>query len=116
MAGTLESLDTAHYGLAAHTCGTDYGLPGHGPTSSPIKSDPVDRQIYSGGHGRYRTAEEEGRRVPAVVSSFKFGFREMGPAQTGKVLLKINQDGGFDRPVTVEIGHTGPVPSSGPSC
>ncbi|HEY0690442.1 MAG TPA: FdhF/YdeP family oxidoreductase [Kribbella sp.] len=36
--------------------------------------------------------------VPAVVSSFKFGFREMGPARTGKVLLKMNQDGGFDCP------------------
>jgi molybdopterin-dependent oxidoreductase alpha subunit len=36
--------------------------------------------------------------VPAVLSSFKFGFREMGPARTGKVFLKMNQDGGFDCP------------------
>jgi molybdopterin-dependent oxidoreductase alpha subunit len=36
--------------------------------------------------------------VPAVLSSFKFGFREMGPTRTGKVFLKMNQDGGFDCP------------------
>ena len=36
--------------------------------------------------------------VPAVVSSFKFGFREMGPVRTGKVFLKMNQDNGFDCP------------------
>jgi len=36
--------------------------------------------------------------VPAVLSSFKFGFREMGPVRTGKVFLKMNQDGGFDCP------------------
>jgi molybdopterin-dependent oxidoreductase alpha subunit len=36
--------------------------------------------------------------VPAVLSSFKFGFREMGPARTGKVFLKMNQDRGFDCP------------------
>ena len=36
--------------------------------------------------------------VPAVLSSFKFGFREMGPARTGKVFLKMNQDGGIDCP------------------
>jgi molybdopterin-dependent oxidoreductase alpha subunit len=36
--------------------------------------------------------------VPAVVSSFGFGFREMGLARTGKVLLRMNQDGGFDCP------------------
>jgi molybdopterin-dependent oxidoreductase alpha subunit len=36
--------------------------------------------------------------VPAVLSSFKFGFREMGPTRTGKVFLKMNQDRGFDCP------------------
>lgn len=36
--------------------------------------------------------------VPAVLSSFKFGLREMGPARTGKVFLKMNQDHGFDCP------------------
>ncbi|GAA1601439.1 FdhF/YdeP family oxidoreductase [Kribbella sancticallisti] len=36
--------------------------------------------------------------VPAVLSSFTFGFREMGPTRTGKVFLKMNQDGGFDCP------------------
>ncbi len=36
--------------------------------------------------------------VPAVLSSFKFGLREMGPLRTGKVFLKMNQDGGFDCP------------------
>ena len=36
--------------------------------------------------------------VPAVLSSFKFGFREMGPARTGKVFLKMNQDGGLRLP------------------
>lgn len=36
--------------------------------------------------------------VPAVLSSFKFGFREMGPLRTGKVFLKMNQDRGFDCP------------------
>ena len=36
--------------------------------------------------------------VPAVLSSFKFGFREMGPVRTGKVMLKMNQDRGFDCP------------------
>ena len=36
--------------------------------------------------------------MPAVLSSFKFGFREMGPARTGKVFLKMNQDDGFDCP------------------
>ncbi|NEA32315.1 FdhF/YdeP family oxidoreductase [Streptomyces sp. SID13031] len=36
--------------------------------------------------------------VPAVLSSFKFGFREMGPARTGKVFRKMNQDLGFDCP------------------
>ncbi len=36
--------------------------------------------------------------VPAVLSSFKFGFREMGPARTAKVFQKMNQDGGFDCP------------------
>jgi molybdopterin-dependent oxidoreductase alpha subunit len=36
--------------------------------------------------------------VPAVLSSFKFGLREMGPARTGKVFLKMNQDRGFDCP------------------
>ena len=36
--------------------------------------------------------------VPAVLSSFKFGLREMGPLRTGKVFLKMNQDRGFDCP------------------
>ncbi|GAA0925253.1 FdhF/YdeP family oxidoreductase [Kribbella koreensis] len=36
--------------------------------------------------------------VPAVLSSFKFGLREMGAARTGKVFLKMNQDRGFDCP------------------
>ena len=36
--------------------------------------------------------------VPAVLSSFKFGFREMGPVRTGKAFLKMNQDRGFDCP------------------
>src|SRR5215218_5814597 len=36
--------------------------------------------------------------VPAVLSSFRFGLREMGPLRTGKVFLKMNQDGGFDCP------------------
>jgi molybdopterin-dependent oxidoreductase alpha subunit len=36
--------------------------------------------------------------VPAVISSFKFGLREMGPTRTGRVFLAMNQDTGFDCP------------------
>ncbi|WP_327637074.1 FdhF/YdeP family oxidoreductase [Kribbella sp. NBC_00482] len=36
--------------------------------------------------------------VPAVLSSFKFGLREMGPVRTGRAFLKMNQDRGFDCP------------------
>jgi molybdopterin-dependent oxidoreductase alpha subunit len=36
--------------------------------------------------------------VPAVLSSFKFGLREMGPVRSGRTFLKMNQDRGFDCP------------------
>ncbi|HET6743385.1 MAG TPA: FdhF/YdeP family oxidoreductase, partial [Kribbella sp.] len=36
--------------------------------------------------------------VPAVLSSFKFGLREMGPVRSGRAFLKMNQDRGFDCP------------------
>ncbi|WP_350273981.1 FdhF/YdeP family oxidoreductase [Kribbella sp. HUAS MG21] len=36
--------------------------------------------------------------LPAVLSSFKFGLRDMGPVRTGRVFLKMNQDRGFDCP------------------
>src|SRR5438067_7853081 len=36
--------------------------------------------------------------VPAVLSSFKFGLREMGAVRSGRVFLKMNQDRGFDCP------------------
>ncbi|GAA1605666.1 FdhF/YdeP family oxidoreductase [Kribbella hippodromi] len=36
--------------------------------------------------------------VPAVLSSFKFGLREMGTVRSGRAFLKMNQDRGFDCP------------------
>ena len=36
--------------------------------------------------------------VPAVLSSFQFGLREMGPVRTGKAFLRMNKERGFDCP------------------
>ena len=57
-----------------------------------------DRWTYCGNMVDIEQPKKKAAGVPAVLSSFKFGFREMGPVRTGKVFLKMNQDGGFDCP------------------
>ena len=36
--------------------------------------------------------------VPAIVSSLKHAFAEMGPGRSAATLLKVNQEQGFDCP------------------
>src|SRR5690242_10830417 len=84
--------------MRAHRAPRNHGFRNHGCPSWAVPAVRADRCTYRGGMVDIEQPKKKAAGVPAVLSSFKFGLREMGPARTAKVFQKMNQDGGFDCP------------------